>query len=110
MDATTRWNSTLAMFERLCEQQPAIIVLAIDHSISKAVVTAIKNYSYTFEEQSVAPFKKATLILCSEFVQTTHKVQTLVLKLRKAFEISTDNNTVVKAVKRKMQSELEKID
>ena len=116
MDVTTRWNSTLAMLERLCEQQPAIIALANDHSISKAAVTAIKNYSNTFEEQSVverlvsllAPFEKATTILCSELVPTMHKVLPVVLKLRRAIEISADDNTVVKAVKRKMQSEMEK--
>ena len=48
MDVTTRRISTLAMLERLFEQQPAIIALANDHSISKAAVTAIKNYSYIF--------------------------------------------------------------
>ena len=41
------------MLERLCGQRPAIIALVNDHFISKAAVTAIKNYNYTFEEQSI---------------------------------------------------------
>ena len=116
MDVTTRWNSTLAMLERLCGQQPAIIALANDHFISKAALTAIKNYNYTFEEQSIverlvhllAPFEKATTILCAELMPTMHKVLPVLLKLRRVIEISADNNTVVKAVKRKMQSEMER--
>jgi hypothetical protein len=38
MDVTTRWNSTLAMLERLCEQQSAIIALPMTIPFQKLLL------------------------------------------------------------------------
>lgn len=45
MDVATRWNSTLAMLQRLCEQTPANMALAnvTDDSLSKTALTKIKK-------------------------------------------------------------------
>ena len=115
MDVATQWNSTLAMLERLCEQTPAILALASDESISKAVLTKIKNCAYTFKEQAIAerivallkPFEVATSILCAKMTPTMTKVLPTVLKLGCAVAMKSDDPQIIKAIKQKMVSELE---
>ena len=43
IDVDTRWNSTLYMLRRLLEQNPCLIALANEPSLSKSASTTIKN-------------------------------------------------------------------
>ena len=117
MDVATRWNSTLAMLERLCEQTPAIMALAnvTDDSLSKAALTKIKNCVYNFEEQAIVermvhvlkPFEIATTILCAEQSPTMNKVLPTVLKLSHAIAEADNDPPIIVATKMKMRSQLE---
>lgn len=112
-DVVTRWNSTVAMLERLCEQTPAILSLVGDPNLTKDANTTMRNWAFTFEEQAVVevlikllkPFEIATKILCAEQSQTVQKVLPVVTEL-KILELKDDDPTLIKILKMKMKQEL----
>lgn len=85
-DVPTRWNSTLFMSERIVEQTPAIMAVAIDTQISKAASNNVKSLCLSFEEQTIvegliqvlSPFQKPIKILCAENCPTMNKVMVTV--------------------------------
>ncbi|XP_045202298.2 E3 SUMO-protein ligase ZBED1-like [Mercenaria mercenaria] len=81
-DVSTRWNSSLAMLERILEQLPALMAVATDKS-------------------------KATEVVCAEKVPTINKVIPVVLKLQMGLKENTDDPAIIKSLKRKMAKQLE---
>ncbi|XP_053403224.1 E3 SUMO-protein ligase ZBED1-like [Mercenaria mercenaria] len=114
-DVSTRWNSSLAMLERILEQLPALMAVATDESVSKSARTTLQNCLFTFDETLIAekvvmllePFQKATEVVCAEKVPTINKVIPVVLKLQMGLKENTDDPAIFKSLKRKMAEQLE---
>lgn len=113
-DVPTRWNSTLLMLERLVEQMPALMAVAIDENVSKSIRTTVQNTVFSFEETSIVekvvdlltPFLRATEIVCSETNPTINKVIPVITKLKRKLEISEDDPTLIQSMKKKMLEQL----
>ena len=69
------------MLERLNEQFPALVALENEPSVSKHANTTLRNWFFSFEEQSIIEsvveilqaFEKATTIISADKTPTIHK-------------------------------------
>lgn len=104
------------MLQRILKLTSSIIAVASDPSLKKPAATTIKNFSYTFEEQSLVekivevlePFLKATESVSSDKVPTLHKIMPILYKIEKCISEASDNPESIKYVKAHMREELEK--
>lgn len=114
IDICTRWNSAYDMIERFLEQQPAIfatfqslkdlrkrendLVLLSDSDISNAEDVL----------KTMAPFKSATKMMCTEQGPTLSIILCLLDKLLKKLEFNMEDSTLTKHLKLAMREDLEK--
>lgn len=114
-DVVTRWNSTYDMLARLLEQGPAIMAVITDPSLSKTAASTLKDFVFTFDDQSTVeslaallkPFLSATSSLCADKSPTLQKVMPIIVKLNSCIAPQQNDGNVITKVKGIMRTQLE---
>ncbi len=112
IDCPTRWNSSLAMLERLVEQTAALHAVVSD---ARCKNTDLKSKLYSYEEQSTVesiisvlkPFHTATIIMSSESKPTISLVLPTLIKLERVLS-TEDDADIITRMKAAMAKNLEK--
>ena len=108
-DCITRWNSTLEMLERVCEQEPAICAVLMSSTKSED-----RTMSFTDDEIKLicelfvvlAPFKQATVRLSAQKLATASMILPTICKLLHVLEVANDDSSAIKLVKRAIHDDL----
>jgi hypothetical protein len=101
----TRWNSTLEMLARMCEQVPAVAAVANDPEFSGA--NHLQKIIFSHEEQAevldickvLKPFQTATVLLSAETTVTISKVLPCLQKLEAAVRDNDNDPSIIKKLK-----------
>jgi hypothetical protein len=104
-ECETRWNSTLEMLKRLCEQGPAVSAVAHDRAFTNA--SHLKKFLFSASEaESVAaicqvlePFRKATVKLSAEKTVSISSVLPSLRMLEAAVQEKADDEDLIKELK-----------
>ena len=106
-DCATRWGSTLAMLERLMEQQAAIAAVLMDGKVRHLMP---EGEEWTIIEQLVeilTPFQQATEAMGAEKYPTLSMVKPLLYKLSEVtLKVNDSDTATVKQVKAAIKNDL----
>ena len=107
-DCVTRWGSTLAMLERLMEQQAAIAAVLMDEKVRRLMP---EGEEWTIIEQLVeilTPFQQATEAMGAVKYSTLSMVKPLLYKLSQiTLNVNDSDTATVKQVKTTIKNDLD---
>ena len=107
-DCVTRWGSTLAMLERLMEQQAPIAAVLMDGKVRHLMPEGEEWSVIEVLVDILKPFQQATEAMGAVSYPTLSTVKPLLYKLvNRTLEVKENDTVVVKEVKRNIKRDLQ---